>query len=146
MTRTCPTLGSYRYPATLALAKTHRAGQIATIGEVHVGQRGVRGMHAAEPAAIRTRLGAFDMDSTGRGYRQSSIPPSQVEIDIAEHDVAKRTLLATELLHPYIAVFLEDPGSNDLRAFRAQRLGCSGLMRAPVWVTSGCRMRRLGRF
>ena len=91
----------------VGIGETHRAGQVAAVGEIDIGQGGMRRVHAAESAVVRTGLGAFDL-RIGEAEVVAKVPlfHLQVKVDIAEDDVAKRAVLSATLLHYYFAVVL----------------------------------------
>ena len=60
MPRICSRYRLVQIARGVGVGKAYRTRQIAAVGQVDVGQRRVRGVHAAEAAIVRTRLAAFD--------------------------------------------------------------------------------------
>ncbi len=111
----------------IGVGEAYRTSQIAAVGEIHVSQRGVRGVHAAQAAIVRTRLATFHLR-----IRQAKIVAEvpflhlEIEFDVAEDDVAKVAMLDATLLHHHFAIFGEDIGQDNLVAFRTERLRLLG--------------------
>ncbi len=108
----------------VSIGEAYRTRQIAAVSEVDVGQRGVRGVHAAQAAIVRTRLATLHLR-----IRQAKIVAEvpllhlEIELDVAEDDVAKLAVLGAALFHYHFAVFGEDIGHDHLVAFRTERFG-----------------------
>ena len=80
----------------IVIGEAYRASQIAAVGQIDIRQRGVRGMHAAQAAVVRTRGTALDLR-----IRQPEIVSEvpllhlEIEFDVAEDDVVKSTVHGT---------------------------------------------------
>ena len=105
----------------VGVGEADRAGQVAAVGEIDIGERGVRGVHAAQAAIVGTRLSAFDL-RIGEPEIVAEVPllHLEVEFDVAEDDVAKAAMLGAGLLHHHLAVVGEDIRRDDLIAFRTE--------------------------
>ena len=120
-------VGLVNIAGDVGVGEAHRAGEIAAVGQVNIGQRGMRGVHAAQPAVVRTGLAALDLR-----IRQSQVVAEvpllhlEIELDVAEDDVAKLAVLGTAFLHHHFAAIGEDVGRDHLGAFGAERLGLLG--------------------
>ena len=110
-------------PGHVGVGKTDRAGQVAAIGQIHVGKNRVRGVQRAEAAVVRTARGVGD-----GGILQTAIVAEfpllhfEVEARVGVDLVAKFAMRNAGLFHINRAVLFEQPRIDHLKAFRADRL------------------------
>ncbi len=86
--------GLIKIACDVGVGEADRTRQVAAVGEVYIGESGVRSVHAAETAIVRTRLSAFDL-RIGEPEIVAEVPllHLEVQLDIAEDDVAKDAVL-----------------------------------------------------
>ena len=111
----------------VGVGEADRAGQVAAVGQVDVGQAGVAGVQVAQAAIVRAARGV----GHGRVLQAAVVAERpllhlQVEPGVGVDDVAELAVVRAALLHDHFAAFFEDPGIDQLRAFRAKRLGGLG--------------------
>ena len=117
----------------VGVGEADRAGEVAAVGEVDVGQAGVAGVEVAQ-AAIVGAAGGIGDDGIFEAAIIAEAPlfHLQVEPGVGVHDVAEVAVLGAMLFHDDFAVIFEDAGVDQFRALGAKRLrlfGQPGLQR-----------------
>ena len=103
----------------ICIGETHGTRKVAAVRQIDVGQRGVRGVHAAQPAIVRASYPSFDLRvREAKVIAEVPFLHLEVELNVAEDDVAEMPVLGTLLLHHYIAGVGEDARRDDLGALR----------------------------
>ena len=93
------------------VGKADRAGQVAAVGQIHVGQRAVRGVQRAESAIVRTNRFGTLIDrriAQPRVIAELPLLHLQIESDIRVHAVLEIAVLRASLLHHHAAVLFKD--------------------------------------
>jgi hypothetical protein len=111
----------------VGVGEAHRAGQVAAVGQVDVGQAGVAGVQVAQAAIVRAACGGGDRrDFPGRGCRRRSIPPSSGTGGVGIDDVAEFAVGGADFSMITLPSSSKIRASDELGAFRAERLGGLG--------------------
>jgi len=113
----------------VGVGEADRAGEVAAVGQVDIGQAGVGGVEVAEAAIV----GAAGSVGDG-GVLQAAVVSEgpllhlEVEFDVGVDDVAEVAMVGAVLLHHHRAGVLKYRGIHQLRAIRSER---PGLLRKP---------------
>jgi len=99
-------------------------GQVAAVGQVHVGQDGVADMKVAHAAIVGTG-GGFSHRRIGNTLTDIVVPRQGLPVDIhvGKDQIAAVAVVGTRFFHVHLAVLLEEPGVDLPAALRAQRDG-----------------------
>src|ERR1035438_5184447 len=111
----------------VGVGEADRTGEIAAVGQVHVGQARMAGVQVAQSAIVRAACGVGD-DGVFQApvVAEGPLLHLQIELGVAVHDVAEVAVILAVLLHHDFAAVFKDPGINQFRAIRAKRLGLFG--------------------
>ena len=119
----------------VGVGEADRAGQIAAVGQVDVGQARMAGVQVAQAAIVRAAGGVGD----DRVFQAAVVAERpllhlQVELGVGVDDVAEVAMVRAGLLHDDLAAVFKDPGINQFRAIRAERLGLFGQALLSAWM------------
>ncbi len=111
----------------VGIGEADRAGQVAAVRQIDVGQRRVGLMHRAQAALVGTVLRVGDC-----WIRQSAVVAEvpllhlEIELHVGINEVAEVAVLGAVLFHEDLAVFLEQTRVDYLGAVGAERLSLLG--------------------
>ncbi len=120
-------VGLIEVAGRIGIGETYRAGQVAAVGQINVGQHRVRVVDRAQAAIGGTILRVYDR-RVGDSAVVAELPllHLQIKLDVGRDDVAEIAVLRTRLLHDHLALLFENQCGDDLDALRAQRLRALG--------------------
>ncbi len=139
-------LGLVQIAGRIGVGKADRAGQVAAVGQIDIGQGGVRGVQRAHAAVVGAdRFGALVDRGIGEPEVVAELPLLHLEVKlyVGVDAVAEIAVLLAGLFHHDPAILFKNEGVNDLPALWAQRLGRLG--QSLLLPDNGCAGKGLGR-
>ncbi len=116
-------IGFVDVPRGIRVGEANRAGQVAAVGQIHIGEPGVAGVHVAQAAIGGTLLGiAYNRVHRAAIVAEAPLLHLQVQPGVGRYDVAKLAMLRAPLFHDHLAAVFEDRGIDQFAALGAERL------------------------